>query len=66
MIQALLNLYPSQNIIRMIESRCMGQAVHNGELRNTYKMFVGKPKGKKYVEEVGTDGRIIQKWVLRK
>jgi hypothetical protein len=43
------NLYASQNIIRVIKSRkmrCVGHVPRMGEIRNTYKIFVGKSEGK--------------------
>jgi hypothetical protein len=43
------NLYCSPDIIRMISSRRMRQMVHvalMGDMRNTYKILVGKPEGK--------------------
>jgi hypothetical protein len=44
------NLYTSPNVIRMIKSRRMrwtGHAAHIGEIRNAYKILVGKPDGKR-------------------
>jgi hypothetical protein len=43
-------MYYSPNIIRIITSRRMrwvGHVVGMGEIRNSYKIFVGKPKGKR-------------------
>jgi hypothetical protein len=48
--EALHNLYSSLNIIKLIKSRRMrwaGQVVCMGAMRNVYKMFVKKPKGKR-------------------
>jgi hypothetical protein len=48
--EELYNLYFSPNIIRMIKSRMMKWARHVariGEKRNTYRILVGKPKGKR-------------------
>jgi hypothetical protein len=42
------NLYTSPNIIRVIKSRRARWAGHiacKGEMRNAYKILVGKPKG---------------------
>jgi hypothetical protein len=42
--------YSSPNIIRMIRSRRMrwtGNVERMGEMRNGYKMLVGKPEGKR-------------------
>jgi hypothetical protein len=46
----LRNLYPSPNIIRMIKSRRMrstGHVARMGEKRNSYRILVGKPEGKR-------------------
>jgi hypothetical protein len=43
------NLYASPNIIRVIKSgrmRWAGHVAHMGEMRNTFKILSGKPKGK--------------------
>jgi hypothetical protein len=43
-------LYSSPNIIRMIKSRRMRWARHvarMGEMRNAYRILVGKPEGKR-------------------
>jgi hypothetical protein len=48
--EELHNLYASTNIIRVIKSRRMrwaGHVAHIGEIRNTYKILVGKPEGKR-------------------
>jgi hypothetical protein len=37
-----------------------------GEMRNAYKMLVGKPEGKRSLEHLGVDGRIILEWILGK
>jgi hypothetical protein len=48
--EELHNLYSSQNIIRMIESRSMrwtGHVARTGAKRNAYRILVGKPEGKR-------------------
>jgi hypothetical protein len=48
--EALHNLYPSPNIIRMMKSRRMrwiGNVACMGEKRNAYRVLVGKPEGKR-------------------
>jgi hypothetical protein len=50
---ALHNLYPSPNIIRMIKSRRMrwaGHVARLGDTRNAYRILVGKPEGKRPLE----------------
>jgi hypothetical protein len=48
--EELQNFYASPNSISVIKSRRMGWSGHvarMGEMRNGYKILVGKPKGKK-------------------
>jgi hypothetical protein len=48
--EELQKLYASPNIIRVIKSKTMRWAVHvarMGEMRYVYKIFVGKPEGKR-------------------
>jgi len=37
-----------------------------GDRRGAYRVFVGRPEGKYHLENLGTDGRIILKWILKK
>jgi hypothetical protein len=56
------------NIIRMVIStrfRKTGHVTCMGEIRNAYKILVGKPEGKRPLEDLGTDGRILR-WILGK
>jgi hypothetical protein len=58
--EALHNLYSSPNIIRLIKSRRMrwtGHVARMGETRNTYRILVGKPEGKRPL------GRARRWWV---
>jgi hypothetical protein len=44
------NLYSSPNIVRAIKSRGMrwaGHVAHVGEERDVYRVFVGRPEGKR-------------------
>jgi hypothetical protein len=46
----LYNLYSSQNIIRMMKLRRMrlaGHVARTGKKRNSYRILVGKPEGKR-------------------
>jgi hypothetical protein len=48
--EELHNLDSSSNIIKMIKSRCMrwaGNVARMGATRNAYRIFVGKPEGKR-------------------
>jgi hypothetical protein len=57
--EELHNLYCSPSIIRMIKSRRMrwaGACSTNGEMRNAYRILVGKPEGKTPV------GRPLRRW----
>jgi hypothetical protein len=35
------------------------------ELRNAYKILIGNPEGRDHLGELGVDGRIILKWILK-
>jgi hypothetical protein len=36
------------------------------ELRNTYNILVGKPEGKRPLEDLGVEEKIILEWILGK
>jgi hypothetical protein len=36
------------------------------ERRGAYRIFVGKPKGRRLFEDPGIDGRITLRWIFRK
>jgi hypothetical protein len=60
-------LYSSRNIIRVIKSgrlRWAGHVARMGERRGAYRAFVGKPEGRRPLENPGIDGRIILKWIF--
>jgi hypothetical protein len=46
--------------------RWAGHVACIGEMRNAYKILVGKPAGKSYSEDLDVDGRIVLEWVLWK
>jgi hypothetical protein len=55
------------NIVRVIKSRRMSWAGHvarMGEGRGVYRVLVGRPKGKRPLEDLGTGGRITLRWIL--
>jgi len=58
-----------QMLLRMIKSRrtrSSGHVACMGEIRNAYKIVVGKYEGKNYSEDLGVDGRITLEWILGK
>jgi hypothetical protein len=47
--------------------RGVGQIVRIGEMRNVYRILVGKFEGRDYyAEDLGIDGRIVLEWILWK
>jgi hypothetical protein len=53
--EELHNLYSSPNIIRMMKSRRMilvGHEIRMGEKRNSHRILVGKPEGKRQLRSL--------------
>jgi hypothetical protein len=66
-IKHLFGNMATENI--MFSSRMMkwvGCVMHMREMRNAYKILVGKPVGSGHLEDLGIDGSIISKWIIRK
>ena len=62
-------LYSSPNVIPVITSRRLrwaGHVARMGESRDGYRVLVGKPEGRRPLEDRGVDGRIILEWILEK
>jgi hypothetical protein len=36
------------------------------EMGNAYSILVGKPEGKRHLQDLGIDGRVILEWILGK
>jgi hypothetical protein len=63
------SLYSSLNTVRVIKSRRMrwvGHVACMGEGRGVYRILVGRPKGKRPLEDLGIGGRITLRWALRR
>jgi hypothetical protein len=57
-------MYASQNIVWVFKPRRMrwvGYVAHVGEMKNAYKILVGKPERMSHSEELGVDRKIILK-----
>jgi len=46
--------------------RWAGNLACTGERRDVYMIFMGKPKGKRPLEDSGVDEKIILRWIFRK
>jgi hypothetical protein len=67
--EKLHDLFLSPNIIRVMKSRRMRWAGHVegvGERRGVYRFLMGIPEGTHHLEELGLDGSVILKWILKK
>jgi hypothetical protein len=65
--EELYNLYSSPDIIRVIKSRKMAWVAHVAGMRRKMRTFLlERLKARDNSENLGVDGRIILKWILRK
>jgi hypothetical protein len=67
--EELRNLYASQNIIRVINSRrttWAGHVARVGDMRNAHNVLVVKPERKRPFKVLGIDGRVILEWIFGK
>jgi hypothetical protein len=46
-------------MIKSRRTRWTGHVARMGEMRNAFKILVGKPEGKNHLEDLGVDGRIV-------
>ena len=66
--EELNDLYSSPNIVQVIKSRrrWLGNVARKGEMRDAYRVLVGKPERESdHLEDPGVDGRIIRKYILK-
>jgi hypothetical protein len=40
--------------------------IKNTKIRRAYRVLVGKPEGRRHLENPGVDGKIILKWIFEK
>ena len=67
--EELSDLYSLPNIVRVVKSRRMrwaGHVARMGKGRGVHRVLVGKPEGKRTLEDPDVDGRIILRWIFRK
>ena len=60
-------MYSAPNIIRVIKSRRMRWAVHVagvGEGRGAYRVLGGRPDGRRPLQDLAVDGKIILKLIF--
>jgi hypothetical protein len=53
-------------VISSRRMRWAGHVVQMGQMRNVYKILVGKPGGRDISEDLGVDGKIISDFILNK
>jgi hypothetical protein len=51
--------------IKSIRKRCIGQVAHIGNSKAAHRIVVGNLRARDHLEDLGADGKIIQKWILR-
>jgi hypothetical protein len=67
-MRELNDFYCSPNIIRMVKSRRMrwvGHVAQMGDRSGAYRVLVGDLRDRDHLEDLGIDGRIISKWMLK-
>ena len=59
-------MYSSSHVIRLMKENELGRAYSTYRRKNgTYRLWVGKSKGRRRREIPVVDGKIILKWVLK-
>jgi len=59
-------IYQTLGVNKSRRLRWAGHVVNMEEMRNIYKILIGKPEGKNHLEDLDIDGRIIFEWILEK
>ena len=52
-------------MLKSIRKRCVGQVACVGDSEAAYRVLVGNLKARDHMEDLGADGKLIQKWILR-
>jgi hypothetical protein len=65
-LRRIMGLRGSGGRLEKTEDDVMDGACSMGEMRNAYKILVGKPEGKRPVGDLGVDGMIILDGILGK
>jgi hypothetical protein len=53
-------------VVKSRRVRWTGHVARVGEMKNAYKILVGKSEGKERSETIDVDGRIMLEWILGK
>ena len=53
-------------MIKSRRTRLAGYVARMGESRGVHRVLVGKPAGKRHLEDQGLNGKIIVRWIFRK
>jgi hypothetical protein len=60
-----LNLWQNKiTVIKLRRMRWTGHVAHMEENRNADRVYVKNPGGKRFLQDLGVDGRIILKWFI--
>jgi hypothetical protein len=49
----------------MNEDEISGHVARMRDIKNPYRILVGKPEGKNHLQDLGVDGKMILKWILQ-
>jgi hypothetical protein len=67
--EELHGLYSYPSIVMVIKARRMrwaGHVARMGEMRGAYNILIGRPEGRRPLEDLGVDGRTTLRWIFGK